>query len=252
MKSEFSPQTKNNSENRVANVNLAHEMAHGGKAHRELAAKAMQLGLEDEATEQNAKAEVKEYQAGKTHIDALNAQLVGGVETVLPNGEFETRVEAAKQALAEKYNLTPEDFSLVETKNDSNEPVHTVMMNTESGLDLGDSTEDFDAKRSYNGVMKNDTDKRFIVEIDGQLFDTRTLGVDAYHTFVDEQISNNVFPLPDSDDLYLWTNTLITGYGADRSGDGLLGYVYRGQSRGRRNPYGDGNRDVRFRPAVVV
>jgi hypothetical protein len=89
-------------------------------------------------------------------------------------------VEIISKALAEKYDVPSENFSLVAYERDG-QTVYVVMYTAPEGLDLGsDPDKEEDPIRSWDGVMKGDHE----VEIDGIRCDTRKTTLGAYEAFI--------------------------------------------------------------------
>lgn len=171
----------------------------------------------------------------------------------------EQREKAAKLniAMAEKFGVSAEDFSVLKTTAEDGSGRFTVAYTVGNGLDMGNSKKDYDAKRSCNGLFDKKADKDFMIEVDGQKIDTRTgMTEAAYAAFIADAKASNVDPLPDSQELANkngkpWTATWLTGEEADRI-SARVAYVDDGQVFAGWDFRDDGYRDVRFRPAVVI
>ena len=170
--------------------------------------------------------------------------------TVETESPLEQWVNESKQALAEQYECSPEDFKHITYERDG-EMYDAVVYAGPNGVDLGDGN------RSWDAVMA-DTDEnkqRFTVRVGDTEYDTRQ-GVtgEAYAALVQAKKDAGE-ELPDSvankldNGWYTWT--LLTGEQADDArapiaGVGDDGSVYR---RWRNRVSGD--RLVRVRPAVA-
>lgn len=74
-------------------------------------------------------------------------------------------------AMAEKFGVEVNDFSILETKNG----IKTVAYTAGNGIDLGDHPiKFFDKKRSWNSIFDKKNSKNFMIKVDGKRVDTRT------------------------------------------------------------------------------
>ena len=167
--------------------------------------------------------------------------------------EKQARAQALKQAMAEKFGLSPKDFGLVKIEKDEAvealpEPKVVVMLTTGNGLYKG----------SFDKIMDKKSYKDFVIEVNGERIDTRkAMTWDTYKAFITQSKASGVNPLPDSRPLseqndQPWTGTWLTG---ELPPDELYAYygdVY-GDMPGRYwgDRY-DGCNDVRVRPSAVV
>lgn len=257
MSKESAPQTQTTPteipDTYIQDKDLALEVAHAEKPHTLAGIEATETGHFNAAGKHFADAEAAGQEAAKTYIneeqerlDELRRHINGGeAETTT---SFEARVESAKQALAERYGVPAEDFSLVSYEAEGGETKHTVFYTGLSGIDLGNPTKDYDEKRSFNSLMADDS---HIVAIDGEKVDTRTLSEAAYFAFINQEIAKGTNPLPDSNSLELWTVTWLPGEKADRE-YARCGDVNEGQPYSHWNSRGGDDRVMRFRPAVEV
>ncbi len=175
-----------------------------------------------------------------------------------PNNEsmptFESRVATAKQALAERYSKSEEDFELISWQNEDGETEHSVVYAALSGIDLGDPEKDYDEKRSFDSLMADDT---HFIEINGERVDTRTLTEAGYRAFIKAAQEKGISPLPDSEALRdeenegVWTATWLPGEEADGS-DARCGDVNVGRARVIWVYRDGGGRAMRLRPAVMI
>ncbi len=157
------------------------------------------------------------------------------------------RANKLKSAMAEKFRVDAADFSVLATEAETGEKLFCVAYTAGNGIYKG----------SWNKIMGNETTKDFVVEIDGQKFDTRTgMTLDVYAAMVERARANDEI-LPDSRQLseengQVWTWTLRTGeqavvLNAPRASVLEDDSVYGGWCDG-----GDGGGAVRFRPAAVL
>lgn len=162
--------------------------------------------------------------------------------------EQQKKADGAVAAMAEKFGVAPEGFSILRTKADDGREGIVVALTSPNGLYKG----------SWNQIMDKKSDKDFVIEVDGQKVDTRKGMTRAtYRAFITEaqaQSPNN--PLPDSNPLSKengepWTATWLTGEQAGvrnapcagvNAGQGYEYWYYRGNDR----------RGLRVRPAVVI
>ena len=252
----------------IRNGELALAMAYAetfdGTRARDLRERAVAARRQAEAYD--AEANQLENTAGQEYIEGLQTQLDSHVETATDDNELEARVDAAKKALADQYKehdptITEADFSLVEVEGENGKVKRVVMLTREQGIDFGDSTEEFDPKRSWNAITANANDERFEVTVNGTTSDTRKgMTKEVYRAFIKQKIAANEklvaegkdpLPLPDSAGLQPWTDTWLTG---EEAGGSLapVGGVREGEAGVVSLHRGDDYRVLRFRPAVVI
>ncbi len=109
----------------------------------------------------------------KDQVEADRTKL--GIPEVAFGSELEKKAELAKILLADRYNLTTDDFSLLQYRDDEGNLVNTVVLSTPVGIDMGDQTKYRDKKRSYKSIMSSDKENQeaHTIEIDGVSYDDR-------------------------------------------------------------------------------
>ncbi len=194
---------------------------------------------------------------------AVNGALVAAeaeVSTVLDlTPEQQEKAAKVKAALAEKFGVTEIVFSTLKVTTEEGDERLIVAFDARSGIDLGGKRKDYDPKRSWNSIFDKKNDGKFIIEVDGQKFDSR-LGMTraTYEAMVAEaRVYVEALPLHDSRELSEqngepWTWTWLTGEEADRDVAPIADVGGDGQVYSFWNRRDDGYRDMRFRPAVVI
>lgn len=161
--------------------------------------------------------------------------------------EQQKKVDGSIAAMAEKFGVKPEEFSVLRTTAEDGREGIVVAHTAPNGIYKG----------SWNKIMDKKSNKDFIVEVDGQQIDTRTgMTRSVYRAFIAEARANGVDPLPDSSVLSKqngepWTATWLTGGQAG----GLAAPradVNEGRVRERWFNRGNDYQRVRLRPAVVI
>lgn len=201
-------------------------------------------GLEAEASR-------LEVAAGLAHVAGLREQATAIENRVVAGreGDVESSLEQQAtriiEALTEKF--PDHTFELI---------ADTVMCTDPNGIDLGNPNHDYDSARSWNSVMADESDERFIVTIDGVDHDSRTgMTFEAYEAMIAAKKAAGE-ELPDSkanrldNGWYTWT--LMTG---EKAGAGVAPFarVFGVGSVDRVWRYCDnGDRGLRVRPAVKL
>lgn len=165
---------------------------------------------------------------------------------------FEAKVERTIQALAEhyaEYGATQKDFSLISYEDEKGNQVNKVIYSAQMGLDLGYPFKVWDTRRSYNSLMA-ENNKEHMVTIDDQEIDTRTMTEADYRAFIQNQIDQDTYPLPDSSMLDIHTFTLLPGDEWAEANCARYGRVSGRRADVYWDLRGRCGRDVRFRPAV--
>lgn len=208
----------------IKNPSLAETIAYAEKPYRDGAVELKKLpGVEAAVTALGHTATEKGNEVGRAYVaekqaelDVLKRQFGENIEqTHVRSPEIESSLEQwandAKQTLAEKYNVSPEDFELLSYEKDGTE-YNAVVYTAANGIDLGNPKEDYDKTRSWNKVMdKSAKDKaRHTVAIDGVEYDDREGMTYALYDQLIEAAKKAERPLPDSKD------TMITGNGGDK------------------------------------
>lgn len=175
------------------------------------------------------------------------------------NEEQQEKAVTLMTAMAEKFGVNFEDFSVVKSVGEDGGDCYTVVYAATTGIDIGDPEKDSDSKRSWESILSEEAEDAFIIELDGQSVDTRTgMTESVYRAFIAEAKSQGISPLPDSPALSdqnddNWPSTWLTGQlevwgngGLDASvdKDGQILVVWR-------NPKND-YRSRLFRPAVKL
>lgn len=260
----------------IENGALAEDVAYAEKPYRDGAVELKKLpGTEAAVVALGHTATEKGNEVGRQYVAEKQAELDrlrgqfgdASGETAEGSVETETSLERlaseVKQALAEKYKVSPEDFSLFTYEKDG-ETRNTVVYTGANGIDLGNPKEDYDTARSWDRVMddtKKNTDRHTIeVTVGGVKLtpDARKGMTYALYDQLVEEAKAAGRPLPDSKDTkitstsgdwYSWTmmsgEPLTAGGYAPVARVGDVGSVYR------RATYRDrGGRYLLFRPAV--
>lgn len=198
-------------------------------------------------------------QLGPVAVNGAQAETASGQnETLSLTAEQQEKATKLSAAMAEKFDVRAEDFSVLRTTAEDGSEQLIVAYTAGNGIDLGNPKKDYDEKRSWNSIFDKKNDKNFMVTVGRKKYDTRTgMTEAAYDAFIADAKARGVDPLPDSPQLAdqngeVWTDTWQTGEDADR-GVAPFGYVRKGGRVGRdRRPRGDVGRVHRFRPAVVI
>ncbi len=170
--------------------------------------------------------------------------------------ETATKLRGEMAKRFEKLGVTEDTLQVVKTETETGETAFTLL-HTGAGIDIGDQTKDYDLARSYKAAMSEDNDKLFVFEIDGKTYDARTGMTDAAYTAKYEYARENNMTLPDSqqmadetDDVRTWT--MLTAEPLTADGVVQLRYVYDGRVYQDFTYPGNGDRDLRVCPAVVI
>lgn len=251
------PKSKKEFETQIENPELAESMAYAEKPYREAAVDLAKTATgAGEAAVLEAAADNASRDVGLRYIDteqakleALRRQLTGEATVEPSNAELGSSLELQAQdvidALAQKYEkcgATVEDFELVGD---------TVMYTAVSGLELGDPREARDEKRSWDSIMADPEDERFVMEINGRKVDTRQgMTRELYEAFVKAKKDAGA-ELPDSQ-----ANTLDNGVQTFLTGEeASTSFAPSARVRGgsvdvRWVLCGSDFRGFRFRPSV--
>jgi hypothetical protein len=154
-------------------------------------------------------------------------------------------------AMAELFGVDEADFSVVPTKDDRTGKFEfTVALTSVIGTQEG----------SWDYIFNTRYQHRFMIEIDGSIFDTRLgMTLDVYTAMI-EQARSSGKDLPDSpyhsrnssEEGTIWTRTLATGE-LTLSTECYVCYVDRGGSVINDSIYLTSQGDyIRFRPAVKI
>lgn len=182
-------------------------------------------------------------------------------EEVRNSMTLEQRLKAAELApmMADhfkEFGVTSDSLRVVMHESPEGENVFTLV-HTGNGIDIGDSTKDFDKARSYKGVMAKKNDELFAVPLGGKTYDARKGMTDAAYDALYEDAKADGVTLPDSKQMSeenedLWTWTMLTGEPLTAVGDVQIRYVDDGGVRGYVYHPGYVRRGLRVRPAVVI
>lgn len=173
--------------------------------------------------------------------------------------EQKLRANDVRTAMAEQfkdYGLTTDSLRVLMSESPEGKNVFTLV-HTGNGIDIGDSSKDFDGARSYNSVMDNKNNVLFAVPLGGKTYDARKGMTDVTYRALYEDAKAQGITLPDSevmakenDDIWTWTmltGEKLTADGRVRVRDVAGGEVRRGVCRPGRD-----SRSLRVRPAVVI
>lgn len=166
------------------------------------------------------------------------------------------RHEVARQsraAMAEKFGLPETDFSLVRVSQIDKPDKFVIVHSAPIGIDFGDPEKADDEERSYNKIIDGARAPEFIIEVNGQMLDTRTgMTRPMYEAFIQDAVSKGIDPLPDSQMLDgLRVRTLLTGEEAHPVTTGAV-FVDEGQVGWHSIYRTHALRALRVRPAVEV
>jgi hypothetical protein len=156
------------------------------------------------------------------------------------------RADAARAAMARKFDVRPEELELVVVTDDGTPHHLLVMLATSNGLKLG-SWDDIFAAREAGELA---------IEVGDLALDPCTgMTWRAYKALIAQLAARGVHPSPDSEDVAAgndqpWTCTLLTGERLDQ-GRAPFAFVSRGEP-GRSWGGRDYTGGLRFRPAVVI
>jgi hypothetical protein len=156
----------------------------------------------------------------------------------------------------EQHGVTVETLHLIKVETESGES-QFVLIHTGAGIDIGDHTKDSDPARSYNAVMSPQNDKLFIIEVDGERYETRRGMTEATYDALQRYLQDSNLPIPDSEQFSkdtgdVRTYTILTGEPLTAPGnvlvrDGIDRSTFRQTAQCH-----SGTRDLRVRPAVVI
>lgn len=188
-------------------------------------------------------------------LDSTESEKFGVLSRLSP--EQKVRAAQAAAAMAEQFGVDEKDFAVVATGTEEGESKFAVIFAAGNGIDLGDSAEDFDPKRSWDSITGKKNYQDFVVVVDGKEVDTRKGMTETVYNALIDRASQTGEPLPDSPQLadatdQPWTATWLTGEKADES-SAPFASVARGGTV-RRSLYRRVNvfRALRFRPAVEL
>jgi hypothetical protein len=262
-------------DNDTTNNFLAWDMAHVEKPYRDAAVELKKIpGMEAAVAVLGRTATEKGNEAGRAYVaekqaelDRLKGQFGESAEqTSVHSPETESSLEQwandAKQTLAEKYNVSPEDFELMSYEKDGT-TYNAVVYTAANGIDLGNPKEDYDKARSWNKVMdKGAKNKdRHTLTIDGIEYDDREGMTYALYDQLVAAAKAAERPLPDSKDTMITSNggdkwyswTMMTGEPLTAGGSAPFAGV---DDDGSVNRYvtnrGYDYRNLLFRPAAIV
>ena len=261
-------QTRETPPHVITDPTLAWDIAHAVDGNMEDAQKAMRKGEFGKAATSLAAAAATERQLGLQYVERLRAQFEGDAGDPAELGtavEVETSLERwsneAKQALSERYGRPVEEFELVTYEEPNGEVYEGVAHIAPNGIDLANSTEDYDSKRSWNTVQSTSDENVdwHTLTIDGQQYDDRKGMTRALYGAIVDHAKEMGLELPDSKDnkvklrdgaeYYTWT--MLTG---ERAGDvyALIAWVGDVGSVNQNWTFRDNDfRPLRVRPAVV-
>ena len=173
----------------------------------------------------------------------------------------EQRLEATalRTAMAEKLSklgITKYSLRVVMHESENSERTFTLI-HSGNGIDIGDHNESFDQARSYNAVMSRKNDDLFTIKVNEKKYDMRSgMTSSAYDALYKDTIRQK-YVLPDSnkmasEHLDQWTWTMLTGEPLTADGNVQFRAVVGGRVYRAVCPPGDGSRNLRVRPAVVI
>lgn len=210
------------------------------------------------------RAYVAEKQA---ELDRLKGQFGEGAEqttvrSVETKSSLEQWADNARQTLAEKYRVSPEDFELVSYESETGDTINAVVYTAANGIDPGNPKEDYDEARSWKKVMgKNAKNKaRHMVTIDGVECDDREGMTYALYDQLVAAAKTAERPLLDSKDTIITSNggdkyyswTMMTGEPLAAGGYApIAGVSDDGSVRRYWLDVVYDDLDLRFRPAVI-
>lgn len=147
-------------------------------------------------------------------------------------------------AMAEKFKVSPLDFSLLSFKTPNIERNIALAYSASSGLYKG----------SWDAVMGDANNDEFIVEISDEFFDTRSgMTTDVYNAMYEAKLNDNV--LPDSqeaalDDPLKWTLTMMS----EQPNGNYASFMFVKNGKLRKYWYRRtlDHEIVRFRPAIII
>lgn len=257
----------------IEDGSLARDMVHAEKPYRDGAGELKKLpGTEAAVAALGQVAAEKAHEVGRAYVAEKQAELdrlrgqFGDASREIAEGSVETETSLerlaseVKQALAEKYNVSSEDFSLFTYEKDG-ETRKTVVYTGANGIDLGDPKEDYDDARSWHKVMDNSGQNkaRHIVTIDGVEYDDRKGMTYALYDQLVADAKAADRPLPDSKDTMITSNsgdtwyswTMMSGEPLTAMGEAPIARVGDVGSMVRGWTFrGNDAVDLRFRPAV--
>jgi len=217
------------------------------------------VGIAGDLIGRNTLGEKALYGSGQVESDPVAKPEAKAETSVFDQLSAEQQEKATKltTAMAEKFGVSKEDFSVLRTTAEDGSDRFTLAYTAGNGLDMANSKEDYDPRRSWNGLFDKKADKNFMIEVDGQKIDSRTgMTEAAYDAFIADAKARGDKSLPDSQPLAnengeLWTATWLTGEKAAR-GHARVADVRVDRVSADWYDRGDGGRVRRFRPAVVI
>jgi hypothetical protein len=109
----------------------------------------------------------------------------GQTESVSLTAEQQEKAAKLTAAMAEKFGVSHEDFSVLRTIAEDGDDVLTVAYTAGNGIDLGDPKKDHDAKRSWNAIFDKNAGNNFTITVGRKEYDTRTgMTEAAYGAFI--------------------------------------------------------------------
>ncbi|MEK9196431.1 MAG: hypothetical protein AAB914_03625, partial [Patescibacteria group bacterium] len=242
-----------NNDHQIQDPVLAEHVAHAEKTEIEAGLLAVKEGRFNSVHGHFTEADKLGKIAGTAYIQSKTEQIASdrvalGLPETEPSNELEQKAELAKTALAEKYDLTPDAFSLLKYEDNKGNSVNVVALSTKEGLDLGNPTKASDKKRSYKSIMSNESGKNreaHMIEIGGAMYDDRIGMTFGAHSALADAKDFDM----DRDKWTIMTGEPLTAGGDVQFANVLSddGSVCQGFTLVEY-----GCRDLGFRPAVVI
>ncbi len=158
-------------------------------------------------------------------------------------------------ALADKFNRPADQFA-VAVYSDEAGVRHGYVVYVDEGIDLGSPDNEKDPLRSWANVIAAPGEDRYIIDVNGERYDTRSLTFDVYKK-VNKLCRHAHRPPPDGIVMFneqddLWTYSLLPG-DTPSAGKGWLGYAdMKGRAHSVEYDEKCDSVFIRFRPAVCI
>lgn len=244
---------------RIDDPDLANVVGYAEKDNTEASREAFRAGRFEEAAGLIALADAAGKYAAIAYLNDLNFQVGNKDAAVETEKGLEQWAQEVALALSERYNISPNDFSLIKYELNGDR-FAAVAHTAPNGIDMGDPQNYEDPRRSWKVVMSRNwrNAARHRIVIGKVKWDDRKGMTYALYNALVEKAKAEGRELPDSidnefDDGKFATWTLMTGEPLTPRGnaqlagvgdDGRVIHDWVGAEEGVRH-------SIRFRPAVV-
>ena len=160
-----------------------------------------------------------------------SAPRLGRAVEAMDSAELLDTIKAVREALAEKYNVSSDDFNLVTYRDKEGQTVRVIMYTALDPLDLSNPNDDYDPASSWETVTGGD----HTIEIDGKTYDTlKGTTLEAYVAFAKREAEGGRKPKDTAGKKVLLTgekprDTLVKAAYIDEDGSAVE-WFYVGQN----------------------